>query len=281
MELVTGKKGIAHIRAENDADLYRGILGQDSYILPVGQNFEAELISNNLMKIYDGCAVMQGREVVIPVGEPDEISIDNGKQGEKRIDLVVIRYKKNSDTGFEECEALLIKGTPSETDPAVPECIEGDIRAGDLTADMPLYEIELDGINVVEVRPVFQVRPENKWTEFLPVRNPSGKITIDSSRPWGFYYNPGLKLLIMTGGFVTKQSITTDDILGYLPQGIPFPDSGRFINVGFMGYTTSGGVEFASPRALAIGQSAGAILFRSAAQAGVTYISEFTYVWDY
>lgn len=80
---------------------------------------------------------------------------------------------------------------------------------------------------------------------------------------------------------MTTQSITTNDILGYLPEGIPFPDGSRFINVGFMGYTTSGGVEFASPRALAIGQSAGAILFRSAAQAGVTYISEFTYVWDY
>lgn len=281
MQIITGYTGTKHITSEQDRDVNIGLVGPDSYVLTVGTKLEAEVSSNNEIKIHDGVVMHQGCAGTIKKNTYDSVTITNGSQGVKRIDLLVLRYEKNQDTNIESLTWKVLQGTPSETDPAVPEYIEGDIQAGDSVADMPLYEIELDGINVVEVRPVFQVRPENKWTEFLPVRNPSSKITIDSSRPWGFYYNPGLKMLIMNGGFVTKQSITTDDILGYLPEGIPFPDSGRFMNVGFMGYTTSGGVEFASPRALAIGQSAGAILFRSAAQAGVTYISEFTYVWDY
>ena len=157
MEMVTRYAGEAHITAEGWGDLNRGIVGTESYALPVGREFEADLVSNNLLKIYDGCGVMQGREVRIPAGQSEEVTIENGTQGEKRIDLVVERYSKNEDTKIESSETILIKGTPSETDPQVPDHIEGDIRAGDMTADWPLYEVELDGINVVAVRPVFGI----------------------------------------------------------------------------------------------------------------------------
>ena len=157
MEMVTRYAGEAHITAEGWGDLNRGIVGTESYALPMGRAFEADLVSNNLLKIYDGCGVMQGREVRIPAGQSEEVTIENGTQGEKRIDLVVERYSKNEDTKIESSETILIKGTPSETDPQVPDHIEGDIRAGDMTADWPLYEVELDEINVVAVRPVFGI----------------------------------------------------------------------------------------------------------------------------
>lgn len=156
MEMVTRYAGKAHISAEDWAELNRGIAGEDSYAFPVGKSFEATLISNNLLKIYDGCGIMQGRHVRIPAGQSEEVAIQNGTQGEKRIDLVVERYTKNEDTKVETSETILIKGTPAVSNPKVPGHIEGDIRAGDMIADWPLYEVELDGINVVEVRPVFK-----------------------------------------------------------------------------------------------------------------------------
>lgn len=157
MEMVTRYAGQAHISAEDWAELNRGIAGAESYAFPGGMEFEADLVSNNLLKIYDGCGVMQGRQVRIPAGQSEEVTIENGTQGEKRIDLVVERYTKNEDTKVEKSETILIKGTPSENDPQVPAHVEGDIRAGDIIADWPLYEVELDGINVVEVRPVFKM----------------------------------------------------------------------------------------------------------------------------
>lgn len=156
MELVTGYGGKAHITPENWADLNRGFSGMESYVTETGRKFEAELISNNLLKIHDGCGIMQGRQVVIPKGQSDEVTIQNGTQGMKRIDLVVERYTKNPDTKIETTETVLIKGTPS-TNPTVPAYTVGDIRSGDMKADWPLYEVELNGINVVEVRPVFKV----------------------------------------------------------------------------------------------------------------------------
>lgn len=155
MELVTGYGGKAHITPENWADLNRGFSGAESYVMETGRKFEAELVSNNLLKIYDGCGIMQGRQVVIPKGQSDEVTIQNGTQGMKRIDLVVERYTKNPDTKIETTETVIIKGTPS-TNPTVPVHTAGDIRSGDMKADWPLYEVELDGINVVEVRPVFK-----------------------------------------------------------------------------------------------------------------------------
>lgn len=156
MEIVTGYKGKPHITSEKWADLNRGIIGAEEYVLGVGRMFESELVSNNLLKIYDGCGVMQGRQFGTQAGQSDEITIENGTQGEKRIDLIVARYTKNEDTKVETIEPVLIKGTPSASDPAVPKHTEGNIRQGDLIADMPLYEVELNGINVGEVRPLFR-----------------------------------------------------------------------------------------------------------------------------
>ena len=156
MEISTAHKGKPHISAEMWAELNRGIFGSESYVSEGGQKFKYELVSNNLLKIHDGSGMMQGRHVFIPVGQSDELTIENGNQGMKRIDLVVVRYTKDENTKIENTETVVIKGTPSESNPAVPAHIEGDIRSGDVKADWPLYEVELDGITVVEVRPVFK-----------------------------------------------------------------------------------------------------------------------------
>ena len=157
MDIATAHKGKPHISAEMWAELNRGITGNESYVMEGGQKFKSELVSNNLLKIYDGSGMMQGRHVFIPVGQSDELTIENGNQGMKRIDLVVVRYTKNENTKIEDTETIVIKGTPSESNPVAPAHIEGDIRAGDMKADWPLYEVELDGISVVEVRPLFNV----------------------------------------------------------------------------------------------------------------------------
>ena len=156
MELVTGFKGEAHISAENWADLNRGLAGDGSYVLPVGEKFRAELVTNNLLKIYDGCGIFQGRQVVIPAGQSDEITIENGSQGEKRIDIVGVRYVKDESSKIETTESVYVKGTPAESDPVAPNLEEGNIRAGDLVANWALYQVELDGLNVVSVTPLFE-----------------------------------------------------------------------------------------------------------------------------
>ena len=236
MELVTAKKGENHITSENDADLYRGILGADSCVLQVGRELECELVSNNLLKIYDCCGLIQGRQFVIPAGQNDEITIENGTQEEKRIDLVVVRYLKNEDTGLEEGKLILVKGTPAATAPAVPAYTNGDIRAGDLTADMPLYEIELDGINVTEVRKVFKMCMTNadlsdKIEQFNVIS--SGELTMgigSYGTTYGRYIKKCGKMVEIWINFGVSKQIPKSTKIATIPEGY-WPGSAFYVFV--------------------------------------------------
>ena len=214
MEIVTGYRGKPHITSEKWADLNRGIIGAEEYVLGVGRMFESELVSNNLLKIYDGCGVFQGREFSTSAGQSDEITIENGTQGEKRIDRIVARYTKNEDTKVETIEPVLIKGTPSASDPAVPKHTEGNIRQGDLIADMPLYEVELNGINVVEVRQLFQVLMNmNKINMYLSDKeNPVIMEKIVKT--------PGITLNAFEGKALSSSALTPPTVEGYRCIGL-------------------------------------------------------------
>ena len=215
MQLNTGYAGKPHVTAENCADLNRGIVGSDSYVLPVGAQFEVELVTNNLLKIKDGCGCMQGRQVSIAKGQTDEITIENGTQGEKRIDLVVIRYSKNADTGIETAIPFLVKGIPSENNPVRPEHLEGDIRGGDLTADWPLYELYLDGISVTNVKPLFDVLMSvDSLNRKLPVFKRRNSSEAGICTP---HYIMIMGTLVLQGANVDyRQLFTTSDLLSKL-----------------------------------------------------------------
>ena len=152
--LVTGYAGKEHITAADQGLYNAGTLGTDKYVLPIGSMFEAFIITNNLVKIKDGCLVNQGRNINIAVNDYEECEIDNGIQALKRNDLIVIRYEKNADTGIETASTIVIKGVSGET--AVdPEYKTGNIFNGDNVDDFPLYRVKLDGLNITAVEPLF------------------------------------------------------------------------------------------------------------------------------
>lgn len=156
MEIVTGHRGTPHVTPYKVRDFNIGIVGAEDYVMNGGSELEAQLVSNNRIDIKDGSICMQGTHAVIPKNINDELTIENGMQGEKRIDLIVARYEKVADSGVESVNTVVLQGTPSKESPIEPGHVVGDIRNGDLKHEMPLYEVELDGINVIEVRPVFK-----------------------------------------------------------------------------------------------------------------------------
>lgn len=176
MEIVTGHRGTPHVTPYKVRDFNIGIVGAEDYVMNGGSELEAQLMSNNRIDIKDGSICMQGTHAVIPKNINDELTIENGMQGEKRIDLIVARYEKVADSGVESVNTVVLQGTPSKESPIVPGHVVGDIRNGDLKHEMPLYEVELDGINVIEVRPVFKkivsAAEQQKMIELL-----NGKIT--------------------------------------------------------------------------------------------------------
>lgn len=159
MEIITGYTGKPHVTSEQDRDVNIGVVGEGSYVLQTGMQLAAEVSSNNEIKIRDGVLMHQGCTASIKKNTYDSLIIINGSQGMKRIDLIVARYEKNQDNGIESLNLKVIQGTPAESTPTVPEYTEGDIQAGDYVADMPMYQVIIDGLNIAEVKKVFEVAP--------------------------------------------------------------------------------------------------------------------------
>ncbi len=160
MKIMSGKTGAPHVTSQQFRQLVEGTVGQGSYILNSGENLEAELSSNNLLKIRSGIMSHHGNLSVVDIGTYDEVTIQNGTQGMKRIDLIVNRYTKNDETGIEENEWVVIMGTPDAESPVAPAYTEGNLQEGDLVDDCPVFEVHLDGINVTEVVNLLSISPD-------------------------------------------------------------------------------------------------------------------------
>lgn len=158
MELITGYQLEDHVTSLQDAMWHRGIW-KDDCIISVGENLKAEIISNNEIRVRSGILNMQGKFCSIDMNTYDSLTINNGTAGENRIDLIVARYEKNSETQVENVSLKVIQGTPSLDTPSVPSYTEGNIDNGDLIAELPLYEVHIEGINITKVECVMEVQP--------------------------------------------------------------------------------------------------------------------------
>ena len=157
MEIVSGRTGSPHVTSQQFRQLVEGTVGQESYILTSGENLEPELASNNILKIRSGMMSHHGNISSIKIGTYDEVELTNGSQGMKRIDLVVNRYTRNTETNVEANNWVVITGTPVASDPAVPAYTVGNLQEGDLTDDCPVFEVHYDGLNVTEIKKLLDV----------------------------------------------------------------------------------------------------------------------------
>lgn len=144
-----------HITPLQDSMWHRGMAGIDSCVFNFFENFAAEVSSNNSVKIRSGIGMIQGRYFCVEPSTYDEVTIANGTQGERRKDLIVCRWTVDEEQKVQSGDWVVIQGTPTTGTPAAPSYTDGDLDAGDLIADMPFYEITLDGINVTGVKKKF------------------------------------------------------------------------------------------------------------------------------
>ena len=155
--LVDGFADGPHITEKQVGLANQGLYGPDDYVLSSGRKSEAQVLTNNSIRIFDAVYVIQGRRDVIAANDYTDVGIDNGAQGMNRNDIIVRRYTKDNSSEIEKTEYAVIKGTPTSgtaSDPSVPT---GDIRGGALLHNMKLYRVKLNGLNIVAVEPLFKV----------------------------------------------------------------------------------------------------------------------------
>lgn len=155
--LVDGFADGPHITEKQIGLANQGTYGPDDYVLETGRQAEAQILTNNSIRIFDAVYVIQGRRDVIAANDYTDVSIDNGAQGMNRNDIIVRRYEKDEGSEIESTSYAVIKGTPSSGTAADPDITEGDIRSGATLHEMKLYRVKLEGLNIVAVEPLFKV----------------------------------------------------------------------------------------------------------------------------
>jgi len=160
LHLVTGYAGEEHVTSSDEGSLNAALMGEGQFVMERGNQFAASIISNNKVRVADGDILMQGRHIRLKENTYVDLNFDNGTQGYKRNDLIVVRYTKDSTTDKEEANLVVIKGAPSETTPADPEYISGDIiHEHALQNDMLLYRVPFDGLNIQPIVSLFDTVP--------------------------------------------------------------------------------------------------------------------------
>lgn len=151
LHLVTGFLGREHITAADQGAFNAALIGTGQFVLEKGKVFEAQVISNNLIRVLDGELMMQGRFVRLAPNDYADLAIENGEKGLKRNDLIVVRYTKDTLSGIESVNLVVIKGEAVEGEPVDPAFTESDITNGEaLLHEFPLWRIPIDGLNVGE-----------------------------------------------------------------------------------------------------------------------------------
>lgn len=146
IELVDGKAGVAHISSEDKAIIHQAKFSKSDVVFDWGDSFKCSMSSSNRATIGTGCASLQGLDWHITAAE--SVTISNGSQGMKRNDIICAHYHRDSKTGNELVELVVLKGSPNATAAADPKVPSGKILSGAVDAYMPLWRIPLDDITV-------------------------------------------------------------------------------------------------------------------------------------
>ena len=245
MKIVSGRTGSPHVTSRQFRQMLEGIIGQGSYIITSGENLKPELSSNNLLKIRSGMMAHHGCISCVDIGTYDEVTLTNGSQGMKRIDLIVNRYTRNAETEVENCSWKVIQGKPVASNPAVPAYTSGNLQNGDLVDECPAFEVHYDGINVTEVKSLLSVtdglsglssnltKANTKIsalsTELATTNTNLKTATADSGWKYMTANNLSEKLKFRKIGHVV-----------FVAGSIRFSDNGKFANDQYLGNVPSG-----------------------------------------
>ena len=156
LHLVTGYAGAEHVTATDQAALNAAMIGTGQFVFDKGNVFKAQVVTNNQIRVLDGELMMQGRFVRLNPDTYVELTIESGTQGKLRNDLIAVRYTKNTSTGVEDVNLVVIKGTAVNSNPVDPAVTEADITNGEATLhEFPLWRIPINGLNVNTPVPLF------------------------------------------------------------------------------------------------------------------------------
>lgn len=145
VELITGKAGTPHVSSDDIGAMQAGLVGYGNYLLQAkdGTFPKMTLKDNNHVTVPVMNLILEGRYTRVTAA--DEVTIQSGTSGQKRNDLICLKYTRDSSQ-VEKVEWVVLKGTNTTGTPADPSVPSGSIIDGSATAYAKIARVSLNGI---------------------------------------------------------------------------------------------------------------------------------------
>lgn len=161
--LITGYWGEPHVTAENDRGINAATFGKGRFVLPVGEQFKAEYIGNNTIRMYDGKLMDNGAAAGIPAGHYIDLLIREAGMGMNRNDLIVFQYKKDSSTYIESGTFIVVSGAETSGTAQDPVLKQYDLLSDEATIDqMAMWRISVSSAVISDPVRLFTVSKNMK-----------------------------------------------------------------------------------------------------------------------
>ena len=208
--LITGYWGEPHVTAENDRGINAAIFGAGRFVLPVGEQFRAEYIGNNTVRLYDGKLLDNGAAAGIPAGEYIDLLIPETGQGMKRNDLIIFQYSLDASTQIERGSFMVLSGEETSGTATDPVLSQQDLLSNTATFDqMALWRISVSGAVISSPVQLFEVS-KNIKNAGVPavVATSSDGVSYSATVPGITELYAGLEVTIVPNMSSTSTAIT-------------------------------------------------------------------------
>lgn len=140
--LINGNGNLA-IYAQQDADWYAALMGGQTVITAVGNQFAYELLASNTIGVKDGVIITsEGRRIQLDANAIDSFDIPTGAQG--TTNYYIIGYHLVTGNLSEQTCETFVQLMENGTD-TIPE---GSFRDGDDEVFVSLYRVEQDDLTI-------------------------------------------------------------------------------------------------------------------------------------
>ena len=210
--LITGYWGKPHVTSENDRGFNAAIFGAGRFVLPVGEQFRAEYIGNNTVRVYDGKLIDNGAVAGIPAGEYIDILIPEAGQGKNRNDIIIFQYSQDPSTLIESGVFMVLSGEEVSGTATDPVLSQQDLLSNEATLDqMALWRVPVSGTVISAPVQLFEVSKNIKNAGVSVVEATSGDgVEYSATVPGVTELYSGLEVIIIPQMESTSETITLD-----------------------------------------------------------------------
>lgn len=198
--LINGNGNLA-IYAQQDADWYAALMGGQTVITAVGNQFAYELLASNTIGVKDGVIITsEGRRIQLDANAIDSFDIPTGAQG--TTNYYIIGYHLVTGNQSEQTCETFVQLMENGTD-TIPE---GSFRDGDDEVFVSLYRVEQDDLTIGTISLLLPQLSGSFQSQITELNNDLSDLSNYINIPKAVYFNNGT----VSGVSVSASTSPTD-----------------------------------------------------------------------